>query len=235
MYRGLIHFHSEYSYDSILKIESIINFAKKHSLNFLILTDHETIEGAKALKENIVKQNLDIEIILAAEYKTSLGDIIALGIETEITNMNFDNFIRQVKQQNGILLFPHPYKGHKKINYIAEKVDLIEVFNARTDDKSNEKALLLANKYQKNIYYATDAHNYNSLENAILEFKKLESFKQSILNTQIKQVTNKKSFEYEIVFSQFIKSYKSKSIKLFIYLIAKTIKKSIFLQFFKRI
>ena len=50
MYRGLIHFHSCYSYDSILSIKNIVSFAIENDLNFLILTDHDNINGSKVLK-----------------------------------------------------------------------------------------------------------------------------------------------------------------------------------------
>ena len=143
-YRGIIHFHSKYSYDSLLGIEEIVEFAKQNNLNFLCLTDHNTIEGAIELYNYVQKKKLDIEVIIGAEYKTSLGDIIALCIKEEITEMEFDAFVAEVRRQNGVLLLPHPYKGHRNIEYIASKVDLIEVFNSRVKDEDNHRALLLA-------------------------------------------------------------------------------------------
>lgn len=219
MYKGLIHFHSEYSYDSILSIKSIVQFALQENINFLVLTDHDTIIGSLALKNYIKSKNYNIEVIISAEYNTEYGDIIALGISTEVSNMTFALFIEEVRKQNGILLFPHPFKGHKNIEYIASKVDFIEVFNARTDKKSNEKAVCLAKKYAKPIYYATDAHNYNSLKNCIIEFKKDGSFIESLHNSTIVPTTKVKTYYIEVFFSQLVKSYKYKDFKLFISLI----------------
>jgi len=215
MYRGLIHFHSKYSYDSILTIKKIANFALKENCNFLILTDHDTIKGSVALQKYINKHNYNIEVLIAAEYNTDCGDIIALNINREIEDMRFDFFIEEVKRQNGLLLLPHPYKGHINLEYIVEKVDFIEVFNSRTDINSNEKALILAKKYNKLVYYATDAHNYNSLKNCILEFKKNGTLIESMQNSSMVPVGKNKTYYIEVLYSQFIKSFKNKDFSLF--------------------
>jgi predicted metal-dependent phosphoesterase TrpH len=214
MYRGLIHFHSSFSYDSLLSIKNIVNFALKNNLNFLILTDHDTINGSIALKDYIDNNNYNIEVLISAEYNTEYGDIIALNINKEIVNMKFDLFVSEVKEQNGLLLFPHPYKGHKHIDYISTKVDLIEVFNARTDDVSNEKAYHLAENKNIRKYYSADAHNYASLKNSIIEFKNKGSLIESLTQSEIKQVSRVKSYYIEIIYSQFIKAIKLKNLSL---------------------
>ncbi len=216
MYRGLIHFHSEYSYDSITSIKSIVKFSLKSNLNFLVLTDHDTIKGSIELKKYIEKNNIPIEVIIAAEYNTEYGDIIALGINKEILNMKFDLFVDEVRENNGLLLFPHPYKGHINIEYIAQKVDMIEAFNSRTDDKSNDKALKLSYKYNKPVYYASDAHNYNNFKNCIIEFNKNDSFLNSVMNNNIFPHNKHKTKYFEVLYSQYIKSLKTRNLKLFI-------------------
>lgn len=235
MYRGLIHFHSEFSYDSILSIKKIVDFAIMKNLNFLVLTDHETLKGSFALKAYIEKNNYDIEVIIAAEYNTSYGDIIALDVDQEIENMEFDNFIKEVKKQKGLILFPHPYKGHKNTDYIASKVDFIEVFNSRTDDMSNDKALDLANRFQKKIYYASDAHNYNSLGNSIIEFEKVGTFFESLKYSKITQCTRKKTYYVEVLYSQLIKSFKHKNTGLFKNLLMSFVKRTVKMKLFQRI
>ena len=167
MYRGLIHFHSCYSYDSISSIKSIVEFALKNGINFLILTDHDTIDGSRELKAYVDRNDIDLEVIIAAEYKTEFGDVIAAGIQTEIISMEFENFINEVRAQGGIILFPHPYVGHKSIEKIAAASDMIEVFNSRVPDELNQKSLELAIKYNKPIYYSPDAHAVCELKNSI--------------------------------------------------------------------
>ncbi len=234
-YRGLIHFHSQYSYDSILSIKDIVKFAVNNDINFLILTDHDTTEGSIALKNYIDKNNLGIEVLIAAEYYTEYGDIIALDIQDETRDLQFDNFIKEVKKQGGLLLLPHPYKGHKNIDYIARNVDMIEVFNSRTDDAKNKKAQELAAKYKKNAYMASDAHNYRSLKKCIIELEKKGNLKESLLQSPILPVSMRKTYLVEIILSQFIKSYKTKDIKLCFRQLKSIIKSIINLQFFKQV
>jgi len=234
-YRGIIHFHSKYSYDSMLSIERIVDLALKYELNFICLTDHENIEGSIALYNYVKDQKIPIEVIIGAEYNTSLGDVIALGIRKEIKNLTFDSFVDEVKGQGGILLFPHPYKGHKDIEYIASKVNMIEVFNSRVPEDSNKKAKLLAKKINKPVYYASDAHNQFSFNNSILEFDRKEDFLYSLLSSRIKCIVCKKSFYWEIIYSQIVKSYKKRDIKLFIAQLKSMLKLVLKLKLFKRI
>ncbi len=209
-YRGLIHFHSQYSYDSLLSIKRIVKYALENDLNFLALTDHDSIVGSLKLKEFLKKKKLNgiIKVITGAEYKTEYGDIIALGIEKEIRFGNFDDLESQVRKQGGILLLPHPYKGHSSLEYVVSKVDMVEVFNSRTSDPDNERALRLAEKYNMPAYYATDAHTHISLGNCIVEFDKKGTLKESILFSDIVPCSLKKSSFLEIIFSQLIKSVK---------------------------
>lgn len=233
MYRGLIHFHSYYSYDSILSMKQIINFALKNDLNFLVLTDHDTINGSLELKEYVKKNKIELEIIIAAEYKTEYGDVIALDIDFEITDMNFDNFVLEVKKQNGLILFPHPYVGHINIDKIAKYSDLIEIFNSRIDDINNHKAAELAKKYNKFVYFASDAHTEMSLKNSIIEFEKCASFKESLLKSKVNQITNYKNYNFEIIYSQLIKSVKHRNFRLFYSVMKRIIKQLITVRLFK--
>jgi len=170
--------------------------------------------GSLRLKEYLEKKGIDgIKVIPGAEYKTEYGDVIALGIEQEVKFSDFEELEREVRKQKGILLLPHPYKGHSNLEYVVSKVDMIEVFNSRTSDSDNEKALRLAKRHRMPVYYATDAHTSLSLGNCIVEFDKKGSLKDSILLSHIVPCNLKKSLFLEIVFSQFIKLLKVRNAK----------------------
>ena len=49
----------KYEFQIITSIESIVNFALKKKLNFLILTDHDTIKGSQNLKQYVAENNYD--------------------------------------------------------------------------------------------------------------------------------------------------------------------------------
>jgi len=151
-----LHVHSKYSKDSINDPRWIIKIAKKKGLNGVAITDHNTIKGGWiAKKEN---KDTDIEIILGEEINTDIGDIIGLWITEEIKSRNWEEVIDEIHSQGGIAVLPHPYRGHKLIEEVAKRVDVIEVLNARTPKQLNRKAYELAVKLHKGFSAGSDAH-----------------------------------------------------------------------------
>jgi len=95
-YKGIIHCHSNHSYDSIVSIKEIYDFAKNNELDFVILTDHNTIDGSLELRDYVKNKNdTKLKVPVAAEYKTELGDVIVVFNKSEliikIHLMNFTN------------------------------------------------------------------------------------------------------------------------------------------------
>jgi len=46
-YAGVIHLHSVYSYDGRIPVGEIIKAANKNGVDFLLLTDHSTLQARK--------------------------------------------------------------------------------------------------------------------------------------------------------------------------------------------
>jgi len=214
--RGIIHFHSNYSFDSKTSISSIVDFLVNNNLKFALLCDHDTIIGSKKLNDEIKKRNLNIEVPISAEYKTSNGDIIAAFIEKEIKSMEFDEFVSEVKDGGGILLFPHPFDNHKSIDKIVDKIDVIEEFNGRSSNENNLKSKTLAVKNSKPTYFASDAHTFFSLANVIVAKPSNIGLKQALLDNRIQLLSKRNSSYSDLYLSQIIKSFKMKKIKLFL-------------------
>lgn len=235
-YKGIIHCHSLHSYDSMLKIEKIYEFCKKEKLDFIILTDHDTIKGSVELKKYAVSKNdYDLAVPVAAEYKTEFGDFIVAFIDNELDYKNFDNFIKQVRKQEALTLLPHPFIGHKNIEFLYSQSDLVEVFNSRVDDANNAKALNLAVKLNKKKYSSPDAHLLNEYKNSIIEVKKIGNLKESLKNGEIIFNNKNKSFGVNVVMSQTIKSLKKKNFQIFLNQFKKVIKLIITRKLFSRI
>ena len=218
--KGFIHAHSKYSYDSLNDMDLILDKAIENELDFIILTDHDTINGSLHLNRRAQERNLNLIIPKAAEYKTEYGDIIAAFIDHEIHETNFENFIYEVTRQNGILMLPHPYQSHpiEMLEYIASKMDIIEVFNARCTQEQDIKAELLAKNTNKPVFYGSDAHLKNELCNVIISIETSEkneaSLKEALLNNKISLISKDKIYLRGIRFSQFIKAFKRKSISI---------------------
>ncbi|WP_180564441.1 PHP domain-containing protein [Chryseobacterium sp. JV274] len=224
MKKGIFHFHSTYSYDGINTLEKIIKIIKEKKLDFVVLTDHDTIKGSLELQKKVKEQNLNVEIPTAAEYKTDRGDVIALNLKNEITDMRWQEFYKNAKEQNALLILPHPYDGHRQIEELAQAVDVIEIFNSRSSVINNYKSYLLALKYKKPVIWSSDSHIPQTLLNVVIGYEKKDlQFHEALTNGEIAPLFLKKSSVLDIFFSQLKKAYVNKDFKLFIYIVYKTL------------
>ena len=155
--RGIVHCHSRYSYDSLTSISAYLKVAQRQNLDFIILTDHDTIAGSQALKAVAALRLPHLQVPIAAEYQTDEGDVIAAFIDGDVRARNFTDFVTEVREQNGLLLLPHPYVGHKAPEKAAAACDLVEVFNSRTSESNNSRAYELATSLGKHRYAGADA------------------------------------------------------------------------------
>lgn len=222
MKKGIFHIHSSFSYDGLNSINSIFRFVKKYKLDFVVLTDHNTVKGSLKLAEMVKQKGLNVEVPISAEYKTERGDIIAVNIQREITNMKWEYFVKDVRAQNGLLILPHPYDGHLYVDELACEVDAIEVFNGRSSFMNNFKSYLLSLKYNKPKLWASDAHIYSSLSKVIIGFDKNHIlFEEAVRTNQIIPLRSISSSFLDIFLSQFKKGIVQKNFKLIVYMLNK--------------
>jgi len=151
-----LHIHSKYSFDSLLSPKTILKVAKKKGLTGIAVTDHNTIRGGLEVKE--INKDRDFTVIVGSEVQTEIGDIIGLYLSDEIKSRISIEVIAEIKNQGGVVVLPHPYRGHKLNQYIIEHSDAIEVFNGRSTAEENFKALELAKRYNKPFTAGSDAH-----------------------------------------------------------------------------
>ena len=150
-----LHLHSCFSFDCLTTPEQILREARYKGLSGVAVTDHETIQGGLATAQ--LNRDPDFLVIVGAEYYTDAGDIIGLFLHEEIQTRDSSQLIDEIHRQGGIALLPHPYHGHDLTSTLAEKVDIIEAFNARESPGNNQKALEFAKKWNKPALCASDA------------------------------------------------------------------------------
>jgi len=161
------HVHSKYSPDSTLSPRKIIKVARRKGLNGVAVTDHDTIKGSLEAFE-IAKSEKDFVVIIGAEIKTNIGDVIGLFLSQEIQSKEFSKVINEIKKQGGLVILPHPYRTFAGIipPQVIAAVDIIEGFNARVKNNSlNLKAQELAMKFRKPMVGGSDAHFAHEIGN----------------------------------------------------------------------
>jgi len=182
------HVHSKYSADSLTSPSKILKFAKRRGLSGIAVTDHDTIKGGTVIHK--LNDSDDFIVIIGSEIKTDKGDLIGIFLNEEIKKRGFFEVCEEIKDQDGIIVLPHPFLTFKDIGEdLLKAIDVIEAFNARCSYEINEKALNLALKKSLPILAGSDAHYSWHVGNAktFLECNlEYEDIKKCILQRDVK-------------------------------------------------
>lgn len=166
--RCLFHIHTRRSLDCLLAPAKVVGRARAAGAQILIVTDHESIRGSEDVRQ-LAKGNPQF-VIKAGEYKTEKGDIIALFLKENIRSRNSNQVLREIREQRGLAVLPHPYKGHTLDDELLDQIDLIETFNARCTAAQNDLAKSLARSLGKPEIVGCDAHSSSEMITAMNEF-----------------------------------------------------------------
>jgi len=77
--KGDLHLHSNHS-DGRWSIEDVVEYVRGNGLNFVALTDHNTVSGREVLRAALVDAGLDVVLIEGMELTTYWGHANALGV-----------------------------------------------------------------------------------------------------------------------------------------------------------
>lgn len=200
--RADFHIHSSFSDDGLIDPKHILYIAKKRGLKTVAITDHNTIQGGLAARK--YAQIVGIQVLVGAEIVTNDGDLIGINLQKEIAFRNWEDVITNIRDQGGLAVLPHPFRGHHEPEKIAREVDFIEVFNSRCTQKQNQDAEHLALKLGKKTIYGSDAHTGMEIGNVMFDF-----------DTELDIILNadrlKYSGSFPIYISQFKKMIKDKN------------------------
>ncbi len=149
---GAIHIHSTYS-DGSEGIETIAKIAKKAGLDWIIITDHNTLAGYLNNKEGWYD---GVAVLIGEEISPDLSDhYLGLGINSFISeNTQPEEYINEVKKQGGIGFIAHPDESTTRknpqeplrwTNWDIKGFDGIELWNYLSDwtDNMTESSLYL--------------------------------------------------------------------------------------------
>lgn len=108
-YVGAIHIHSTYS-DGSGEVKDIAQYANESELDFIILTDHNTL---RALHEGFEGWYGNTLLLVGCEMndKENKNHYLAFGIkETFSTRIPAKEYVRKVKEAGGIGFLAHPHE-----------------------------------------------------------------------------------------------------------------------------
>jgi predicted metal-dependent phosphoesterase TrpH len=191
-----LHIHSKYSSDGIMDVKEIIKIATKKGLNGIAITDHNTIKGGVEAKKYETDR---LKIIIGSEIMTEKGEIIGLFLSEEIKSIHVQDVIDDIRDQNGIVIIPHPFDEMRNSSFQPGEedmkfIDCIEGFNSRClFQKYNKKAKEYAGKYDLVITAGSDAHFSNEIGNAGI-ITETEDIREAFLKKNINIFGKRSSF-----------------------------------------
>jgi predicted metal-dependent phosphoesterase TrpH len=166
------HSHTLASKDSLLRPADLVAAARRKGIDRVIVTDHNTIWGARAA------QKLDPErIIVGEEIMTTRGEILAAYVTEEIPpGLSPQETIHRLRGQGAFISVSHPFDRLRKGNWALEDlmeilplVDAIEVFNSRCMlRRFNAEAQAFARRNGIPGTFGSDAHAAFELGRSLL-------------------------------------------------------------------
>jgi len=156
-YTGAIHMHSIFS-DGSGEVSEIIKAAKESGLDYIILTDHNTL---RALNEGFEGPYDNTLFFVGCEIndKENKNHYLAFGInETYSTRIAAKEYVKQIKDSGGIgfLAHPHEKRTHMKehpsypwTEWDTEDFNGMEIWNHMSEWMEN---LTEQNKYQSFLH-----------------------------------------------------------------------------------
>lgn len=166
------HCHTIFSKDSLTTPQKLLRTCRRKGIERVVVTDHNTIEGALAA------QKIDPErVIVGEEILTTRGEILAAFVTEEIPPyLSPQETIRRLKDQGAFISVSHPFDRHRSgaweeddLLEILPQVDAIEVFNSRCfNPQSNREAQVFAEKHDIPGTVGSDAHAAFELGRSLL-------------------------------------------------------------------
>ncbi len=156
-----LHIHSKYSEDAYGSPKEIIQSLKKKGINGMCITDHNNVKGGL---EAIKISPKNFIVIPGSEISTLDGHVLALNIKENIPpKQTIEITIDQIVDKGGIPIVPHVFRSmsgikKRKLNFIKNRINVIEVFNSCSQPKTNLKMSKIAKYYKFGGTGGSDTH-----------------------------------------------------------------------------
>lgn len=213
IWRVELHCHTRYSPDCLTRPRAIVAACRRRGIDRIAITDHNTIAGALAV------QKLAPElVIIGEEIRSEVGEVIAYFLSEEVPpGLTLAETIARLRDQNAVISVPHPLDGLRlgsalgleTVRSVIDRVDALEVFNARCLRASdNVAALQLAREHGKLETAGSDAHSAGEIGRATLlmsPFRDAHSFRAALAASRVEGRLSGGHVRFYSIFARFYK------------------------------
>lgn len=139
----------------------------------VFLTDHDSIQGALELQAGG-----EFRVIAGEEVMTADGELIGLFLKEAIEpGLSALEAAGRIKDQGGLVYVEHPYDTYRRhiseeaIEKIADLIDIVEVYNSRSDARANQRAQDLCDTLGAAAGAGSDSHTLDTIGSAYVEME----------------------------------------------------------------
>ncbi|MCX8174985.1 MAG: PHP domain-containing protein [Candidatus Micrarchaeota archaeon] len=211
VFKADLHIHTEYSIDSLSRIEDVLSSAVKKGLSAIAITDHNETAGAIEAQKLAKEKEMELQVIVGEEVATDKGELLVYFVKEKISPGTIEQVLFEVNRQQAVCAAAHPFDVLRKgLNLerlppsVLSKIDAIEAFNARVIlPQQNTQALLFAKKTGKPTIAGSDAHHPSEVGNVYTEFSGISQLDGSSFLSAPRTLCGGSSFPYVHAFSSY--------------------------------
>jgi predicted metal-dependent phosphoesterase TrpH len=167
-----LHLHSSASFDCRMPPLDVARRCGQVGLSPIFLTDHDGVDGARSLVE------AGKAVVVGEEILTTEGELIGLFLKEQVpAGLSPEEAVATIKEQGGLVYLEHPYDvgrrhlGEAAIERIADKIDIVEVFNGRSQPEVNRRAEELRSTLGVAAGAGSDAHTLREIGSVYIEME----------------------------------------------------------------
>ena len=177
--------HSHFSPDSEVSPEAMAKRCADVGLDYVSVTDHNTIEGSLAVREIA-----PFKVIIGEEVGSASGEITGLFLkETIPAGLTALQTVERIKDQGGLVSIPHPFDRFRShvidtdaLHEVLPYIDIVEGFNSRNNlARDDRKAEEFARTHGFITSGVTDAHTTMELGRTYVEMPEFDGSPEDFL------------------------------------------------------
>lgn len=179
-----LHLHTSASHDCSSDPEEVFRQCRRLGLGPVFITDHDTIEGAQALARAHPG-----EVVIGEEITTTRGELIGVFLSEPVpAGLTPEEAAKRIKDQRGVVYVQHPFDSFRRrlpigvIERIAGQIDVVEVYNPRSDNRANAAAEDLRSTLGVPGGAGSDAHRLREIGAAYVELEEFDDAQTFLMN-----------------------------------------------------
>lgn len=157
-FKGIIHVHSNYSYDGQHSLAEIARHGKERGYQFIGMSEHSDTLDQERVAEYVEEckkvSGPDLLVIPGIEFTCENNlHLVGLGVRCYLDAKDPIKVAHFIREQNKVSFIAHPVRyGYQLPPHLAEVVDGIEVWNAGYDSRfvPNDVSLKLLKEIRRN-------------------------------------------------------------------------------------